>query len=336
MITSVHSQTFVVQVKPVGSELWGYADIDGKLIIEPKYKLCYPFSEAGVAFTYKSRGNVYTFINLKGEEIKVEIDDFILKDAFGFGAQGFHDGLVAVRKSRKWGYLNSEGKVAIPIKFKNTTIYDGGHAIVFLGKDMFFIMDKYGKVIPVKIPGLKDIKHFSENLASFNQKQQIGFIDTASNIVIQPQFYAVGYFHSGFAWAKTRRFGYINHKGDWIIKPQFTAAKDFDSESGLARVRVEKTWAYADTVGNIKYFKISEIPFDFSEGLARGKKDGKIGFFNNKEEWVIQPQFEGARDFKNGYAAVKLGGKWGIIDKKGTWVIQPIFLGIRDVSIVRN
>jgi hypothetical protein len=74
---------------------------------------------------------------------------------------------------------------------------------------------------------------------------------------------------------------------------------------------------------------------DFSNGLAKGKKNDKIGFYNTKGEWVIQPQYEGARDFKNGYAAAKSGGKWGIIDKTGKWVIQPSFDEVKDVERVK-
>ena len=61
----------------------------------------------------------------------------------------------------------------------------------------------------------------------------------------------------------------------------------------------------------------------------------KKGFFNNKGEWVIKPEFDGTRDFKNGYAAVKKGELWGVIDRKGNWVIQPKFEGIKDMELVR-
>jgi hypothetical protein len=79
---------------------------------------------------------------------------------------------------------------------------------------------------------------------------------------------------------------------------------------------------------------LSEINDDFREGLARGQKGELFGFYNNKGEWVIEPQFEGSRDFKNGYAGVKSGGLWGLIDKKGNWIIKPTFAGITDLMIV--
>jgi hypothetical protein len=45
---SSFSQTYVVQIKPAGSEEWGYININGERIIEPKYRVCYEFSEGGL------------------------------------------------------------------------------------------------------------------------------------------------------------------------------------------------------------------------------------------------------------------------------------------------
>lgn len=59
---------------------------------------------------------------------------------------------------------------------------------------------------------------------------------------------------------------------------------------------------------------------DYSEGLvAVQAKNGKWGYLDERQNWVIQPKFEDARDFKGGRASVKMGGKWGFIDRRGNW-----------------
>jgi hypothetical protein len=75
---------------------------------------------------------------------------------------------------------------------------------------------------------------------------------------------------------------------------------------------------------------------DFMDGLARGRKNGKFGYFNEKMEWAIQPQFDGARDFKNGYGSVKQNNLWGVVDSKGDWIIKPKFEDIKDVEIIKH
>lgn len=58
----------------------------------------------------------------------------------------------------------------------------------------------------------------------------------------------------------------------------------------------------------------------YSEGLAAVQhSNGRWGFVNERQEWVIPAKFEDAKEFHNGRAAAKLNGKWGFINKRGEW-----------------
>jgi hypothetical protein len=332
-----YSQTYIVQVKPVGSETWKYANIKGDIIINIDFPVIYPFSEDGIAVVYYPRKNLYNLINTKGEEINTEIQDFYLKDVFGYGAKGYSDGLIIVRHEKKWGCLDTAGKIAIPMKYDNLLEFNKGYGIGRIDKT-FYILDRKGNKILIENKDIVDVKHFTENLAPYESKNgKKGFIDINGKIIIPTQFSGLGYFNNGFAWAKNSEglIGYINNIGEWVIKPQFSVVKDFDKESGLARVRIGKAWVYVNEKGEIISFNISETTDDFSEGLAKGRKDFFEGFYNNKGEWVIKPQYQGVRDFKNGFAAAKVNELWGIIDKQGNWIIKPIFAGVKDVIIIK-
>lgn len=334
---SALSQTYVTQVKPVGDKKWGYANLKGELIVKPQFDKCYEFSSAGYAPIYDSKNRQYYFINQKGEKLATEIKDFKLIDGFGFDLKGFEDGLVPVKQGEKWGYLNTEGKLAIPAKYDEVTDFNGGHALAKSGAK-YVVLNTQGAESPVDGSGILDAKHFSESLAPFRAgDKRFGYIGEDGKIVIPAQFESVGYFKEGLAWAKTadKKVGYINTKGEWVIKPQFDVGKDFESESGLARIKGGDKWGYITKTGEVTYLKDTDIYEDFSDGLARGRKNQKFGFLNSKGEWVIEPQFDGSRDFKNGYAAVKKGEKWGVIDKTGKWVIEPTFDGIKDMELVK-
>lgn len=59
----------------------------------------------------------------------------------------------------------------------------------------------------------------------------------------------------------------------------------------------------------------------YSDGLAAVQQsNGRWGFINERQEWVIPAKFEDAKEFKNGKAAAKLNGKWGFINKRGEWL----------------
>ena len=58
----------------------------------------------------------------------------------------------------------------------------------------------------------------------------------------------------------------------------------------------------------------------FSEGVAPVQaNNGRWGYINSKNQWIIPARFEDAKEFKDGRAAVKSNGKWGFINKRGDW-----------------
>lgn len=330
------SQTYITQVKPYDSKLWGYMNQKGEMVVEAVYKKCFKFSENGLAPIYDAKK--YHFINTKGEKLSTDIDGYLLIKGFAGlgGLQGFSDGLVAVQKSKSWGYLDSEGGVAIMLKYEKVSSFNNGFAIVEGGEE-FFVINKKGEETKIEIEGLVKVKGFSEGLAPFaDDKKNNGFINTKGQIAIPGQFVSVGFFAGGLAWVKTieNKIGFINKDGEWIIEPQFDVAKDFDPVSGLARVKIEGAWAYTNKNGEILRVEDTETWGDFYDGLAKGKKGGKTGYYNAKGEWIIVPELEGGRDFKNGFAAAKRDGKWGFIDKSGKWVIKPIYAAVKDFELV--
>ena len=330
------AQTFITQAKPYGGKLWGYINQDGETVIEPIYKKCYKFSESGLAPIYESKK--FSFINTKGEEITTEISGFKLIEGFvGFGGlEGYNDGLVAVVKDKKWGFLDTDGNIAIELKYDKVSIFNNGAAIAKIGDD-FFVLNKSGEESKIVGEDIVTVKHIINGLAPFSSStKQSGFIGTDGEIVIAAQFASVGFFFDELTWAKTadKKLGYINKKGEWIIEPQFLAAKEFGSVSGLARVKTATGWTYVNKAGEIITIDDTESWGDFSDGLAKGKKLGKTGYYNNKGEWIIAPELEAGKDFKNGFAAVKKGGKWGFVDTSGEWVIEAQYAGVKDLERV--
>lgn len=340
------SQSYVFPVKQKGSKKWGYASLDGNVIIEPRFSEGSGFTEQGYALVLSKRS--FSIINIRGEVIETEVDKVrpfmdpappIASKYYSIWnyVHTFSDGYLVVSQNKKWGCLGPNGNTKIPAKYNRLTDFYGDYALAELNKK-FFVVNIEGNEIPVDMHGIKEIKHFSEGLGIIEVKgEKWGFVDSNGKAAIIPQYLGVGYFSAGLAWAKSdnEKIGYINKKGEWIINPQFDVANAFDLESGLAMVKVDNKWGYVDRKGNISFFEETTKTFSFSEGLAIGRKNGKIGFLNNKGQWSIQPQFDVAYGFRNGYAAVESKNLWGIIDKEGNWVVQPAFSAIGDVAIIK-
>lgn len=332
--TQIIAQTYVTQVKPFGKKLWTYANLQGEIIIDGEFQDFYKFSKEGIAAIYDKKKKKFYFINLSGERVEMEMEVDAL--VTNFKQKGFEDGMLPFRKKDNWGFLNTEGKVAFQPEFKKVTYFNGGYAVGLRGSS-WVVLTKGGEMIPVEAKGVKTVKSFTEELAPIhtNDKKQ-GFIGIDGNIVIPATFKSVGYFSGGLAWVKNEegKLGYIGKDGEWIIKPKFLAGKRFDPVSGVARVKLEDKWVYINQAGETLNIGGEKVIADFHEGLARGRKGEKIGFFDKDGTWVIEPQFDAVRHFKNGYVAAKKGEKWGFVDTSGNWVIEPKFSTVKDMELV--
>lgn len=61
-------------------------------------------------------------------------------------AESFKEGLAAVRKNEKFGFINKQNEVIIPFKYDNVYSFIYGEAKVVIGKESFYI-DKKGNRI---------------------------------------------------------------------------------------------------------------------------------------------------------------------------------------------
>ncbi|GAB6091023.1 WG repeat-containing protein [Spirochaeta dissipatitropha] len=200
-------------------------------------------------FNIRSSGLFDGYIAVIDESLPREKSSFFLdsegNDAFPdarfSGAGGFSDGLAIVRNiQHDYGFINTQGELAIPKKFWEVGIFSEGLAfariedtIGYINKSGEFvftehiefhtpfsdgvamvmtdrdkhdwrIIDKNGNWVTDDL-NIATAQGFNEGLASFGILEQgsvkYGFMDTRGNIVIEPQFDKVGLFFSGrFNW----------------------------------------------------------------------------------------------------------------------------------------
>ncbi|MCH5302957.1 MAG: WG repeat-containing protein [Prevotella sp.] len=114
------------------------------------------------------------------------------------------------------------------------------------------------------------------------------------------------------------------------IKVQFEDIYDFSE--GLALIKQNGKYGYIDKNGNIVIRPQFDEAYDFSDGLARIVSNGKHGYINKNGTIVINPQYDKIDDFSEGLALIKQKEKCGYIDKSGNVVIKPQFDEAYDFS----
>lgn len=150
----------------------------------------------------------------------------------------FSEGMAAVKKGNKWGYINNKGEEIIPCEYTSA-------------------------------------QKFSEGLAPVGKNDSVGFINSQGKIVIPFDFKFAMPFSEGLAAVyKDDHWGFIDSKGQEIIPFAYTSASQFCD--GLSLVMKEETPIYIDKQGKQAFPIPVEEPCGagvFSNGRAFIAKD---------------------------------------------------------------
>ncbi|MFP4220688.1 MAG: WG repeat-containing protein [Phormidium sp.] len=254
--------------------------------------------------------------------------------------------------TRRWGYFDDEGQLAIAPEFSSAAEFSEGLAAVSQQGQYGFIDPSGQIVIPAQFEA---VQPFREGRAAVRRQGQWGFIDRSGQEVIAPQFVAVAPFSEGLARIETRsgnqsHYGFIDRNGQAVMAARFKEARSFseglaavcveDRDSGLDRcgyINPQGDWVIEGTLG---------LGGDFSSGVAairrlqRGSRV-EVGYSDRNGHWEIAPEsltqeLGGvARDlgtFVDGFASLRVGENAGIIDRQGRLVVPLKFSAIGEMA----
>lgn len=130
-----------IVVRAVGSNgKWGAVDRNNKLVVPLKYGFLMPFYE-GYAAAYKTKYGKAALIDSNGKELTGFIYDSM---------NGCNEGRICVGVNGKYGFLDTSGKVVIPIIYEwpndSPFLFKNGKAKVSLNGEIFYI-DRFGNKI---------------------------------------------------------------------------------------------------------------------------------------------------------------------------------------------
>lgn len=184
--------------------------------------------------------------------------------------------------AKKWGFIDKEGNLVIPVKFDDVARDEYG------GRTLYH----------------KAFRNFSEGLCAVRFGKKWGFIDKQGNFVIEPKYDTAGCFSEGLACVRQgAKYGYIDKTGNNVIPMEF----DWPPQSREVSSD-HPDWDFSK--------KMIE-PFVFSEGLAVARKGGKCGYMDHAGKIVIEPAFPGAQPFNQGFASITTTSGSALIDQTG-------------------
>lgn len=234
--------------------------------------------------------------------------------------------LIPYRKGDKWGFVDKNRNVVIPIKYANVSPFSEGLAAVTEKGYGYGFIDKNGlQVIPCKY---SYAFNFSEGLARVNFNGKYGFIDKLGNEVIPIKYDELEEFSNDLALVKfNNKYGYVDKTGKEVISIIYNNAWNFSN--GIALVKFNNKYGYVDDTGKEIIPCKFDSAGDFNEGFAWVGLNQKYGFIDKTGKAITSCKYDVVRDFNEGLATVEFNDKGGFIDETGKEVISCKYFNTR-------
>jgi hypothetical protein len=291
-----------------------------------------------------------------------------LRDEFELAVTRFYP----ITDGEKWGFIDDDGKVAIPVVYDWVESFSNGIAMVGKDDDVIYI-GKEGKQISDK--RFTDGFSFNKGFAVVEKDDFFGIINRLGEYVAEPVYDDIGENSEGLFYAmKDGNYGFINESGEVVIDLNYSDALDFrlglavvaDSSGKKGLINKEGEAVTSFNYDWIESFSSIELPVrfrkdglfgllsrggleltdtlytalgEFSEGLALAASEDRYGFLNTKADTVVdfsytyKPEALTNSKFVNGHAKVFQKDKVGIIDSTEAKVFPAIF---EDVGIFQG
>lgn len=237
----------------------------------------------------------------------------------------YKEGMAKVSIPNKWGFIDANKKLAIPIEFDDVQDFSEGLAPVMKGYHWGYINQEGKITIPLIYTSASE---FTNGLAMVGQKSKTGFIDKSGKVVIPLIFNSIWDFsgRNFTAAQKENKWGVIDRSGKVVIPFEYDEITPSFNDKKTMTARKDKKSGHLDlTTGQFKIDLNFEKVWDFREGLAAVSINKKWGFINDKKELIIPLIFDEVTSFYNEISAVKIENSWDYINKKGKFITNMKF-----------
>lgn len=275
-------------------------------------------------------------------------------------AYDFYEGFALVQKNGKWAVIDKTGKIVKKTNYTGTVFTPSEGIGAISSNRKYGFINSNGKILVRPI--YDEVFDFKDGFAKVVKNKKYGFIDKTGRIIVKPIYDDADDFSEGMALVKKgETYRFINDKGKLLfnVAQQYECIKESDHyrsfNDGLVLVKKKEVkkkysnpneelldlikenmygkvinYAFLDKTGKIVIKDLMyEYISDFSDGLVRVCKDSKDGFIDKTGKMVIQMQYSDFSNFNDGVATSRPFDKvgFGLIDKTGKTIVEPQFYG---------
>ncbi len=259
---------------------WGMVDVNGKVLLEPKYTELYINKDK---YVYLKDGHKNGIALYSGEIILDPIYSGIRQDEY-------HP-LFVFSMDQKRGLCNFEGKQLLPLEYNEIRIYP--EYIKFRKGEKYGLSDTNGRIIlEAKYDNIET--PYGSRMAFFSNNGKLGAVSWSGNQIV-PAAYDELYDNRNWIFGRKdgKQFGF-NLNG----KTLFSDAENMRKMEELLFFQKGGKWAAVNLEGKqIIPPNYSDIGHSMNYGPLPAEKNGKWGYINEKNETVIPFMYDEAFSF---------------------------------------
>lgn len=324
---------------------WGLISESGEVITEPTYDNLKDFrspvpgcselkfdsnflgAEGPIA---ASSGGLWGFVGPGGEIIPPTYSE----------VYGFNDGIAAVSRGSKWGYIDATGAEVIAYKYDFASRFRNGASVVMVD-DRWGLIDRDGNyLVEPKYDKIRNLPGSSNYMFEANGKQ--GVLNASGEVLIEAQFDRLGGLSEDLLNVYVDgEGGYFNvETQNFEIEPQFDLAAPF--VGSVAQVSKDGLLGFIDRNGDFTFpplpsdkppranFLVYEFLFPDLNPVHRYQiqpdRQLKWGLINVTDGTVVMPpELDDIGQVSEGRAVFWDGDKAGYLDAEGNIVIPAKF-----------
>lgn len=333
------------KIRIIQNGLYGAMDMEGNIIVEPKYEGAASNSALEGSLIYREKRAVfykdekYGYLDENGKEVIPA----------KFQRAGlFRNGLAVVEENDKWGYIDANGEYVIEPAYDDANSFFANITEV-KQNDESLIINQKGEIKQrgISIPDLFRTEEWQQDglIVVYNEEGKYGYMNVDGDLVVEPKFNEAYPFSDGVGLVNMAiskgsaesYYGYIGKDGNYVIEPKYFIARNFnDGYAYVNRSKEENIEGFIDKQGKMVTSKdIDSSCFEgiFNEGLSYvlDETDGEEYIQPNGECVISLKSIEEQigdlayrqKGFKDGYSHIHGGSKSCLIDKKGNVVFGP-------------
>jgi len=223
-------------------------------------------------------------------------------------------------ETKRFSYYNLEGK-AVSGPFDAALAFSEGIAAVKLDQmQLPYLIDEKFKAIPLKDGVSSYVGPMSEGLGLFQEQGVVGFVDPTGKRKFFVRAQKASACKEGrIVIVDEKGYHVIDRNGKRIVAKDYQEVQEFSN--GLARFRSGGLIGFMDTTGKEVIPATFQDASPFQPRGAIVQSGGTFHLINRKGERVGTENYTAARPGSEGTFPVQLNGRYGLIDDAGKMMI---------------